>query len=207
MAKRVAIFLASALCARGQGIDFEALDALNAETNGPHYNQLEGPFDVASAAAIPGHSDLVSLGNLAISVPTCGSADTYLGVRIFPSGVFNITRCAEACSGVSACQFVNVYNLNAGSDLVGQFCALYSRSWDGSYGYNVGQYRDGVLYTISNSYGFSNLGRLAVPGFCPDEECKREIVQCFNNDRSQADAYCSQLTPFTTTVATVTPTS
>ncbi|KAK8102286.1 hypothetical protein PG984_015432 [Apiospora sp. TS-2023a] len=206
MAKRVALFLASALCVRSQGIEFEALDALNAETNGPHYNQLEGPF-VASAAAIQGYSDPVSLGNLAISVPTCGSADTYLGVRIFTSGQFNTTLCTDACSSVSACQFVNVYNLYAGSNLVGQFCALYSRSWDASYSYNIGQYRGGDLYTISDSYGFSNLGRLAVPASCPDEECKREIVQCLNNNRPQAADYCSNLTPFTTTVATVTPTS
>ncbi|KAK8074168.1 hypothetical protein PG994_005067 [Apiospora phragmitis] len=205
MAKRYALFLASALCVLSQGIDFEALDALNAETNGPHYNQLEGPF--VPAGAVPGYSDLVSLGSVAIQVPMCGSADTYLGVRIFPSGQFNATRCADACSSVSACQYVNGYNLHAGSDLVGQFCALYSRGWDVSYGYNVRQYRGNVLYTISDSYVLSNLGRLPVPVQCPDEECKREIVQCFQYAPSQAGAYCSQLTPSTTTVATTTPTS
>ncbi|KAK8062823.1 hypothetical protein PG997_014920 [Apiospora hydei] len=205
MAKRYVLLLASALCVRGQGIDFDALDALNAETNGPHYNQLEGPF--VAAAALPGYSDSLSLGNIAIEVPTCGSADTYLGVRIFTSGQFNTTRCLEACSGVGACQFVNVYNLRENSNLVGQFCALYSRAWDASYAYNVGQYRGNSLFTISDSYAFANLLRPATPAQCPDEECKREIVKCFNNGPAQASAYCSQLTPFTTTVATTTPTS
>ncbi|KAK8073453.1 hypothetical protein PG994_004352 [Apiospora phragmitis] len=200
MARLFALLL-SALCVRGQGIDWEAVDRLNAETGGSHHIQLQEP--VVAAAAPPGYSALVSLVNQAISVPTCGSADTYLGVRISTSGPFNTTWCTEACNTVNGCQFINTYNLRQNGNVIGQFCALYTRAWDVSYGYNIGQYRGNDLYTISDSYVSFN-GVLPLPATCPDEECKREIFSCFKSS-PQARDYCSALTPSTTTVTTTTP--
>ncbi|KAK7981423.1 hypothetical protein PG988_003661 [Apiospora saccharicola] len=198
---RLFALLLSALCVRGQGIDWEAVDRLNAETGGSHYIQLQDP--VIAAAAPPGYSALVSLVNQAISVPTCGSADTYLGVRISTSGQFNTTWCTDVCDTVNGCQFINTYNLRQNGNVMGQFCALYTRAWDVSYGYNLGQYRGNDLYTISDSY-ISFKGRLPLPATCPDEECKREIFSCFRSS-PQARDYCSALTPYTTTVASTTP--
>ncbi|KAK8138878.1 hypothetical protein PG984_002258 [Apiospora sp. TS-2023a] len=206
MATCLTLLLISALCVRGQGIDWEALDKHKAETVGFDFSQPESHYVATIPVPVPGYSPWIPLNLGAINAPKCGSADIYLGVRIFRD--FNTTLCTEACNGVSSCQFINSYNLFEDGIWVVQFCALYTRSWDAKYATNLGQYRDNCLYTIRDSYTSSVSGRLPNPAQCPNGECQREIVSCFTDSSSaQASAYCSGLSPSTTTVASTTPTT
>jgi hypothetical protein len=118
----------------------------------------------ASIAQPAGYSSPTPLGNAAIDVPPC--QNTYLGVKIFTSGPFDASLCAAACSATSeyntqqgipqTCQFFDTYVLYDEGRAVGQYCAMYSQSYDASYATNVGQYRGDDYYTIGYSYTFSN---------------------------------------------------
>ncbi|KAH0165561.1 hypothetical protein KCU67_g4683, partial [Aureobasidium melanogenum] len=96
---------------------------------------------------------------------------SYLGVRIFQSGPFDISKCAAACTAqadyarahppsnggeIKTCQFYNTYMLMKNGEPVGQYCALYDHSWPQSYATNFGQYRGSDKYTIEWSYISSN---------------------------------------------------
>ncbi|KAI4720392.1 hypothetical protein E4T48_03404 [Aureobasidium sp. EXF-10727] len=120
----------------------------------------------------PGCTTPIPLGNAAINAPfDCNGKDTYLGVRIFQTGPFDISKCAAACaaqadyarahppangSAPKTCQFYNTYMLLKNGETVGQYCALYDHSWPQSYATNFGQYRGSDKYTIEWSYISSN---------------------------------------------------
>ncbi|KAG9551233.1 glycoside hydrolase, partial [Aureobasidium melanogenum] len=120
----------------------------------------------------PGCSTPIYLGDAAINAPfDCNGNDTYLGVRIFQSGPFDISKCAAACTAqadyarahppsnggaIKTCQFYNTYMLMKNGEPVGQYCALYDHSWPQSYATNFGQYRGSDKYTIEWSYISSN---------------------------------------------------
>lgn len=120
----------------------------------------------------PGYTDPISLGNAAINAPfDCNGKDTYLGVRIFQKGPFDIANCASACTAqadyarahppanggeVKTCKYFNTYMLLKNGDSVGQYCALYDHSWSSKYATNFGQYRGSDKYTVAWSYISSN---------------------------------------------------
>ncbi|THX57875.1 hypothetical protein D6D06_03446 [Aureobasidium pullulans] len=120
----------------------------------------------------PGCTTPVYLGNAAINAPfDCNGKDTYLGVRIFQKGPFDISKCAAACEAqadyarahppanggeIKTCQFFNTYMLMKNGSPVGQYCSLYSASWPSSYATNFGQYRGSDKYSVEWSYISSN---------------------------------------------------
>ncbi|KAL3420929.1 hypothetical protein PVAG01_07374 [Phlyctema vagabunda] len=118
-----------------------------------------------------GYGASVYLGDAAINAPLddCG-VNTYMGVKLFNQGQFDIALCASACTAQSeynlrhppkegkakTCQYFNTYILYKNDVAQGQYCSLYSESWDRSYAVNRGQYRGSDKYTISYSFSVSN---------------------------------------------------
>jgi len=118
------------------------------------------------------------LGNNAINAPLdCNKRDTYMGVRIWNSGPFDVNLCAAACTAQSVndlmiginqtCQFFVTYELSKNGVPMGQYCATYNQTWPATYANNNGQWdSQGNHYTISSSYMSSNA---TAPGVCiPD---------------------------------------
>ena len=103
---------------------------------------------------------------------------TYLGSRIFNTGPFDPQLCATACtsqtsyneahppsdgSAPKVCRFFNTYMLLENGQPLGQYCALYTASYDSTYASNFGQYdQQGNHYTIDDSSIYSSTSD---PGF------------------------------------------
>ncbi|KAF2150206.1 hypothetical protein K461DRAFT_201709, partial [Myriangium duriaei CBS 260.36] len=127
----------------------------------------------SSYATPPGYSTPVAL-NAAINAPyDVYGYDSYMGVALFNSGPFDLQLCADACSlksqyalahpsadgsPVQTCQFFNTYILyiNNVTNPQGQYCAMYSESWNSTYATNPGQWRGSDYYMVGNSYAVSN---------------------------------------------------
>ncbi|KAI5203542.1 hypothetical protein E4T38_05123 [Aureobasidium subglaciale] len=133
----------------------------------------------------PGYTDPIPLGNAAVNAPfDCQGKDTYLGVRIFQTGPFDISKCAAACTAqadyarahppanggeVKTCSWFNTYVLLKDNVAVGQYCALYKNSWEvPKYATNYGQYRGQSKYTIENSFVSGN-GTSVTPACQPQK--------------------------------------
>lgn len=125
-----------------------------------------------------GYTVPTNLGNVAINAPLdCNNHDTYMGVRIWNSGPFDVNLCAAACTAQSVndlliginqtCQFFVTYELSKNGVPMGQYCMTYNQTWDTSYANNNGQWDgQGNHYTISSSYMSSNATNA---GYCsPD---------------------------------------
>jgi len=138
---------------------------------------------ISNTIATPaGYSGVQSLGQGAINaLNDCNGGYTYMGVKVFSSGVFDIGKCAAACSAQSAynrahpakngyfqtCQFFNTYILYNNSVPIGQYCSLYNETWPAAYATNTGQYRGKNKYTIGYSFAFSNsTGNVDQPQGC-----------------------------------------
>lgn len=124
-----------------------------------------------SVATPAGYSAGVPLGKATINAPLdCAGHDTYMTVKMWTDGIFDVGRCAAACSSQSAynrayprsdgtystCQFIATYVLYNNTIAVGQQCSLYTESWPTSFATNSGQFRGKDKFTISNSWTFSN---------------------------------------------------
>jgi hypothetical protein len=171
-------------------------------------------------AAPSGYSDANYLGNAAINAPYDSLGyNTYMGAKVFTSGPFNATLCAEACnaqnvynlahppadgSPVQTCQFFTTYILSVNSKTaLGQYCAMYSATWSNKYATNIGQWSGNDRYTIGSSYSFSNLTN---PGTTPNPvaavaQAKEEIAA------STLQGYCSTFLGYNDLNAYVTATS
>ena len=123
---------------------------------------------VANSIATPaGFGAPQTLGNVAINAPQydCNGNPTYMGVKIFTTGAFDIGLCAAACTATSnynllnppatgvpqLCQFYNTFILYKNLKAVGQYCAMYSETWPRSFATNVGQYNGNDHYTLGYS--------------------------------------------------------
>lgn len=171
-------------------------------------------------SAPSGYSDANYLGNAAIAAPYDSLGyNTFMGAKVFASGPFNATLCAEACnaqnvynlanppadgSPVQTCQFFNTYILSLNSKTaLGQYCAMYSTTWANKYATNVGQWQGNDRYTVGFSYSFSNVTN---PGTTPNKaaaiaQAKVEIAA------STLQSYCSTFLGYNDLNAYVTATS
>ena len=132
---------------------------------------------------IDGYNAPDYLGTTAIDAPLdCTGADTFLGSRIFSNGPFDPRICAAACDEESTynvahadildnprpCRFFNTYLPYKNGVVQGQYCALYTESWDISHATNTGQWRGSDHYTIDYSFAYSNATDIGVPkSDCP----------------------------------------
>ncbi|THY30948.1 hypothetical protein D6D01_03050 [Aureobasidium pullulans] len=171
-------------------------------------------------AAPSGYSDATYLNNAAINAPydTLGY-NTYMGAKVFATGPFNATLCAEACNAqniynivnppadgapVQTCQFFNTYLLFLNNtQALGQYCAMYSSAWTSKYATKVEQWSGNDRYTVQFSYSFSNITN---PGTTPNKaaavaQAKEEIAY------STLQGYCSTLLAYNDLNAYVTATS
>ncbi|CAD0054829.1 unnamed protein product [Aureobasidium pullulans] len=157
-------------------------------------------------AAPSGYSDATYLNNAAINAPYDALGyNTYMGAKVFATGPFNATLCAEACNAqnvynianppadgapVQTCQFFNTYLLFLNNtQALGQYCAMYSSAWTSKYATKVEQWRGNDRYTVQFSYSFSNITN---PGTTPNKaaavaQAKEEIAY------STLQGYCSTL--------------
>lgn len=202
------------------------VDTANAVNAGQYQNEFEvviagsNGYQNNSIADVPGYGTAVPLGSAAINAPYDEyGCDSYLGVAIFTDGPFDAQLCADACSMKSAynvahppsdgslpqtCQFFNTYLLyvNDTSHIKGQYCAMYSESWDSSYATNVGQYSGSDHYLIEYSFAYSNA---TSPGSanaaCAVSDAEADIVY------SSLQPYCSTLLGYTTPVSTIVSTT
>lgn len=168
-------------------------------------------------AAIDGYNKPTYLDNVAINAPLdCAGDDTYMGVRIFTSGPFDPGLCASACSATSkyniehppasgkpqTCQFFNTYLLLKNGVSVGQYCAMYSQSWDSSYAKNDGQWAGSDHYTITFSYTYVNSTSPGAPKIpCEVASATSAIVS------ASLQPFCSSLLAYTTPLTTSTATA
>lgn len=131
-------------------------------------------------ATPPGYSAPVAL-SAAINAPyDMYGFNSYMGVALFNSGPFDLQLCADACtlksqyarahpptdgSPVQTCQFFNTYILyvNNLTNPQGQYCAMYSESWNSTYATNTGQWRGSDYHFIGNSYALSNVNNPGAP--------------------------------------------
>jgi hypothetical protein len=137
-------------------------------------------YTLSTVPTLPGYTGPVSLGIGAINAPLdCNGYNTYMGYKLFNDGApFDPGRCAAACTAQTAyniahppsdgsapmlCNFVNTYILNDNGVSQGQYCSLYNETWDASYATNFGQTRGSDIYTIDDSYSYSNA---TSPGKC-----------------------------------------
>ena len=127
---------------------------------------------------IDGYNAPDFLSTAAINAPRdCTGADTFLGSRVFNSGPFDPRLCSAACDSESEynranadtldnprpCQFFNTYLTYKNGVVQGQYCALYSESWDPSYATNMGQWRGSDYYTVDYSFAYSNSTDIGIP--------------------------------------------
>ncbi|KAF2785452.1 hypothetical protein K505DRAFT_209046, partial [Melanomma pulvis-pyrius CBS 109.77] len=101
-----------------------------------------------------------SLENVAIESPlNCNGQDSYMGYTGLPlsaSTPYDPSRCVGPCQQTGTCRFFNSYILLKNGSPVMQVCSMYTNSFAGSYGTNVGQYAGSDHYTITDSYTYSN---------------------------------------------------
>ncbi|KAG7004913.1 hypothetical protein G7Y79_00022g051340 [Physcia stellaris] len=134
-----------------------------------------------------GYTINTPIGNAAINAPLdCNQHDTYIGAKLFTSTAFDTALCAAACSAqsdynlqhppvngpVQTCQFYNTYALYKNDVYQGQYCALYTQTWNVTYATNTGQYRGSDHYTIQHSYIASNATN---PGQCTQTGTKTPL--------------------------------
>jgi len=150
-----------------------------------------------------GYTAPVSLGNATINAPLdmC-NRDSYMGFKLFTSGGFDASLCAAACSAQSeyntahppanspaqTCQFFSTYMLYKNGQPQGQYCSLYSETWDSSYAQNTGYYYGNDHYTIAYSYSSSNATNPALP----PTSCKPAATpgKCVLNPNPPAGTFC-----------------
>lgn len=103
-----------------------------------------------------------NLGQATINAPLdCNGNNPYIGSRVFNSGPYDPSLCAAACEATTSssdqvCRFFTTYELLENGQALGQYCALYTESYDASYATNVGQYdQQGNHYTLDMSYSYS----------------------------------------------------
>ncbi|KAH7014187.1 uncharacterized protein B0I36DRAFT_355439 [Microdochium trichocladiopsis] len=156
----------------------QAVSAASATNTGQWRNDFQvviagsNGYTKTDISPIDGYDGPTPLGNAAIQAPLdCSGYDTYLGVKIFQTGVFDANLCATACTAqsdynrrhppanggyVKTCQFFSTYMLLKNGIAQHQECALYTMAWDPSYAKNKGQWRGNDHYTINQSYSFVN---------------------------------------------------
>ncbi|KAI8950111.1 hypothetical protein F4801DRAFT_362389 [Xylaria longipes] len=123
-----------------------------------------------SISPLPGW-DGVSLGTASINAPlNCRGQDTYMGAKVFTSSYFDVGLCAAACTSQNEyntahppetgspkiCQFFVTYMSQKNGRAEGQYCALYTQSWDSSYATNDGQWRGDDHYTNDFVFAYTN---------------------------------------------------
>ncbi|KAI8317307.1 hypothetical protein K4K59_008606 [Colletotrichum sp. SAR11_240] len=163
-----------------------------------------------------GYAPAAYLGDASINAPLdCAGYNTFMGSKIFTNGPFDPKLCAAACTAQSeynlrhppknapaqTCQFFNTFFVLKNGVPEGQYCSLYSKSWDASYATNNGQYRGSDHYTISYSFSYTNstnAGKPRIP--CPVASASSAIVA------STLQPYCSSLLGYTTPTTTATAT-
>ncbi|KAI1077785.1 hypothetical protein F5B20DRAFT_592509 [Whalleya microplaca] len=122
-----------------------------------------------------------SLGNSAINAPLdCNGRDTYMGAKIFSTSIFDPNLCAAACASQNEynlahpvtygetliCNFFTTYLVAKNGDPQGQYCALYTQSWNSSYATNDGLWSGTDHYTIGYAFSYTNTTSSGIP-VCP----------------------------------------
>jgi len=163
-----------------------------------------------------GYNAPVSLGSAAIDAPNdCSGSGTYLGVKLFTSGVFDPNLCLAACTAQTeynmatapkdghalSCQFFTTYILYKNGLPVGQYCSLYSMEWNSSYATNKGMQYGDDLYTIGSSYSFTNTTSPGAPYYACDVASATSAIES-----ATLQPYCSTLLGYDTAISTVTAT-
>ncbi|RDW58609.1 hypothetical protein BP6252_13085 [Coleophoma cylindrospora] len=168
--------------------------------------------------SLPGYT-AQALGNYAINAPLdCNGKDTYMGVKLFTTSIFDVGLCAAACAANSAynvahppstgspdiCTFFNTYLLSKNGVPQGQYCSLYTEPWDISYAVNSGQTRGKDKYTVSYSFSYSNTTTPGTP------VCSNNIAYLQSVGSDFCTSYINYVAPTTTvgptetSVATIT---
>ncbi|CAJ2503499.1 Uu.00g108930.m01.CDS01 [Anthostomella pinea] len=112
-----------------------------------------------------------SLGNSTINAPNnCLGQNTYMGSKIFSTSIFDPSLCGAACTSQNQynvahppaqgepmiCTFFTTYLMAKNGNSQGQYCAMYTQSWDSSYAVNDGQWRGQDHYTVEYAFSYSN---------------------------------------------------
>ncbi|KAI5247013.1 hypothetical protein E4T42_06178 [Aureobasidium subglaciale] len=194
--------------------------------NAVNTGQMRNKFEVAVTAsnsyqntslAIPAGFKLNAVYNTnAINAPYDAQGyNTYMGATIFSKGPFNIQLCADYCTAQTAynaknpandgsppkvCTFFNTYilYLNNASTPQGQYCSLYTETWDSTYATNTGQNRGSDRYFVGYSYTFSNAISQGVPPKQGDK--KGAIYQAAVDMKYDSSSLSSVFQPFCTSV-------
>lgn len=162
------------------------------------------------APEIPGYTGPDNLRNAAIQAPLdCHGDDTYMGYHFFTDGVFDVGKCATACTAASEpCTFFNTYILLKNNQPLGQYCTMYTQPWDSS----CAKTTDQDQYTIGYSFSYYNTTNSGRP-VCPSdisylEENGQEFCTSFNNYdapvATASDEKCATLTKYVVVTETST---
>ncbi|KAI0153061.1 hypothetical protein GGR57DRAFT_492494 [Xylariaceae sp. FL1272] len=113
----------------------------------------------------------VSLGDFAVNAPlNCLGQDTFMGSKVFSTSYFDPSLCAAACASETQynvehpsageapkiCYYFVTFLAAENGNPQGQYCSLYTQSWDKSYATNDGQYRGNDHYTNEYAFAYTN---------------------------------------------------
>ncbi|CAJ2504070.1 Uu.00g114640.m01.CDS01 [Anthostomella pinea] len=139
-----------------------------------NHSAIQDNFGVL--ASVDAFAGPVSYGNYAINAPFCNGVNTHEGCSLFTDGTFDPNRCADACTAHTTyslahgltnrpCRFFNTYKLMLNGAIFGQYCSLYTQTFDRSWATNPGSIgADGNNYTVADSVGYYNS---TDPATCP----------------------------------------
>ncbi|KAK6004284.1 hypothetical protein QM012_009134 [Aureobasidium pullulans] len=125
----------------------------------------------------------VSVGDFSLDAPLdCNGKDTYMGSKLLTTSYFDPSLCAAVCNSQNQfnianppasgkpqlCKFFSTYMMAQNGNPKGQYCAIYSQSWDKSYATVDHTTSGSTTYTPGYSFIYSNATSPGVP-VCPSD--------------------------------------
>ncbi|KAH0032034.1 hypothetical protein KCU78_g2666, partial [Aureobasidium melanogenum] len=125
----------------------------------------------------------VSVGDFSLNAPLdCNGKDTYMGSKLLTNSYFDPSLCAAVCNSQNQfnlanppatgkpqlCKFFSTYMMAQNGNPKGQYCAIYSQSWDKSYATVDHTTSGSTTYTPGYSFIYSNSTSSGIP-VCPND--------------------------------------
>ncbi|KAG9516316.1 glycoside hydrolase, partial [Aureobasidium melanogenum] len=125
----------------------------------------------------------VSVGDFSLNAPLdCNGKDTYMGSKLLTNSYFDPSLCAAVCNSQNQfnlanppatgkpqlCKFFSTYMMAQNGNPKGQYCAIYSQSWDKSYATVDRTSSGSTTYTPGYSFIYSNSTSSGIP-VCPND--------------------------------------
>lgn len=119
---------------------------------------------------------ILLLTNFQAPRTSCNGDPTYMGMRRWTEGEFDIERCAQHCRETNqfnsrngqpqVCRFFNTFVQRRDGVSEGQMCALYTQRWGREYATNNGQWQGSQRVSITESFSAVDADNDGIPFEC-----------------------------------------